>query len=172
MKSSFSVAIYVYLFFGHSFASTFRAPRFAPTVSRFIQRWSFVAPAFTSALAFSFCSISSFGFVLLTYVLADNHNLFFAAWLRKISHSALIFFPTNRRRRFVTPTIIIGFNCFSSKLLHVVIFLLTNHSDAVSSHARTHRLWKTGRYKNYSPDTLIDLLAQILALVRVLHMAS
>jgi elongator complex protein 3 len=28
-----------------------------------------------------------------------------------------------------------------------------------------YELWKTGRYKNYSPDVLIDLLAQILALV-------
>jgi hypothetical protein len=28
-----------------------------------------------------------------------------------------------------------------------------------------YELWKTGRYKNYTPDVLIDLLAQILALV-------
>jgi elongator complex protein 3 len=28
-----------------------------------------------------------------------------------------------------------------------------------------YELWKTGRYKNYSPDALIDLLASILALV-------
>ena len=28
-----------------------------------------------------------------------------------------------------------------------------------------YELWKTGRYKNYSPDLLIDLLAQILTLV-------
>jgi elongator complex protein 3 len=28
-----------------------------------------------------------------------------------------------------------------------------------------YELWKTGRYKNYSPNALIDLLAQILALV-------
>jgi histone acetyltransferase (RNA polymerase elongator complex component) len=28
-----------------------------------------------------------------------------------------------------------------------------------------YELWKTGRYKNYSPDVLIDLLSQILALV-------
>jgi len=28
-----------------------------------------------------------------------------------------------------------------------------------------YELWKTGRYKNYSPDTLIELLCQILAMV-------
>jgi elongator complex protein 3 len=28
-----------------------------------------------------------------------------------------------------------------------------------------YELWKTGVYKNYSPDTLVDLLARIMALV-------
>jgi len=31
--------------------------------------------------------------------------------------------------------------------------------------AGLYELWKTGRYKNYSPDALIELLAQMLALV-------
>ena len=28
-----------------------------------------------------------------------------------------------------------------------------------------YELWKTGRYKNYHPDALIDLIAKVLALV-------
>lgn len=28
-----------------------------------------------------------------------------------------------------------------------------------------YELWKTGRYKSYSPSTLVDLVARILALV-------
>ena len=32
-----------------------------------------------------------------------------------------------------------------------------------------YELWKTGRYKNYTPDELVDVIAQILAMVTWIH---
>ena len=32
-------------------------------------------------------------------------------------------------------------------------------------HAGLYELWRSGRYKNYPPDVLVDLVAKILALV-------
>ena len=40
-----------------------------------------------------------------------------------------------------------------------------SHTALVIRGTGLYELWKTGRYKNYSPDALVDLLAQILALV-------
>lgn len=40
-----------------------------------------------------------------------------------------------------------------------------NSVDCILKHAGLYELWKTGAYKNYHPDALIDLIAKILALV-------
>jgi len=43
--------------------------------------------------------------------------------------------------------------------------MTANLSSFFFSSSGLYELWKTGKYKNYSPDVLIDLLAKILALV-------
>ncbi len=45
------------------------------------------------------------------------------------------------------------------------LFDMLSHSHTHTHTSGLYELWKTGAYKNYSPDALIDLIAKILALV-------
>ena len=46
----------------------------------------------------------------------------------------------------------------------VSLFIL-NYLTHFCHHIGLYELWKTGRYKSYPPDMLVDLVARILALV-------
>ena len=52
----------------------------------------------------------------------------------------------------------------NSDVCCVVIYILYN-IHTVMLYAGLYELWKTGRYKSYPPNTLVDLIARILALV-------
>lgn len=52
----------------------------------------------------------------------------------------------------------------NSDVCCVVIYILYN-IRTVMLYAGLYELWKTGRYKSYPPNTLVDLIARILALV-------
>ncbi len=55
-------------------------------------------------------------------------------------------------------------NILPMHLLNVLCLIISGHF--LSPHILgLYELWKTGRYKSYPPDVLIDLVARILALV-------